>query len=70
MLTNVHVNCISCEQIENIEHLIFGCPETKKKIWEKVSRILKLNITWTTIVVGFFTSSQTHKKFSIMSYHL
>lgn len=35
MLTNVHVNCISCEQIENIEHLIFGCPETKKKKYGK-----------------------------------
>lgn len=33
-------NCGSCEQIENIEHLIYGCSETKR-IWEKVSGILK-----------------------------
>lgn len=46
-------NCVSCEQIENIEHLIYGCSETKR-IWEKVSGILKLNITWKTIAVGFF----------------
>lgn len=50
---DVGKNCVSCEQIENIEHLIYGCPDTKR-IWEKVSEILKLNITWKTIAVGFF----------------
>lgn len=32
---DVGKSCISCEQIENIEHLIYGCSETKKKYGKK-----------------------------------
>lgn len=45
-------NCDFCGTQENIKHLIFEC-DLIKPFWSKISQLIKINITWKMIVIGF-----------------
>jgi len=44
-------NCKYCGILETPKHLLFECKRIKA-LWEKVGRILKINIAWKHIVIG------------------
>lgn len=45
-------NCDFCDTQENIKHLIFEC-DLIKPIWSKISQLIKIDIKWKMIVIGF-----------------
>lgn len=46
--------CTNCNNsIENNEHLIFQC-ENVRKIWNFTSLVLKFNVVWKHILIGFY----------------
>lgn len=49
---NIDKFCTYCREIENTKHMVFDCILVKN-IWKKVSAILKINIAWKHLVLGF-----------------
>lgn len=49
---NIDKYCAYCREIENTKHMIFDCILVEN-IWKKVSDILKVNIDWKHLVLGF-----------------
>ena len=54
--------CEDCKQIETAEHLLYSCNKIKK-VWEKVSLVLKMNIKWKNIVCGLPSSDRSKNVF-------
>ena len=50
--------CEFCHIVEDNEHLLFSCKITKN-IWGKIQTLLKFDITWKTIVLGFYHELNT-----------
>ena len=44
--------CCRCNVVQDCKHLLYTCP-IFKSIWDKVGSILKINIKWKHIVIGF-----------------
>ena len=44
--------CINCGEIDNAEHMLFKC-NVIQSIWQKLSQLIKVNITWKHIVIGY-----------------
>ena len=51
--SNVSPLCALCNVVENCEHLILHCKNVVN-IWTKASNILRFNVSWKHIVVGFY----------------
>ena len=45
--------CTLCNVVENCEHLILHCKNVVN-VWTKASNILRFNVSWKHIVVGFY----------------
>ena len=55
---NISDRCKQCNIIETTEHMLFNCKRVND-IWKLISRCLKVNIQWKTIVCGFIASEQS-----------
>ena len=49
---NISKYCGKCNVIQDSKHMLFDC-KLFKPIWDKIRTILKLNISWKHIVIGF-----------------
>ena len=54
---HISERCKTCKEIETSEHMLFEC-EKVKKIWNIISKCVKVNIKWKNIVCGFLGSEQ------------
>jgi hypothetical protein len=62
--SNVSEKCEICGYLESTKHMLYDCHRIKT-IWQEVSKILKCNISWKTIVCGFPDYELTPKIMSI-----
>ena len=51
-------NCLYCNGIETVEHMIFLCPKSNI-IWKHVGNICKIDIQWKHIVIGYLFFNQS-----------
>ena len=49
--------CELCNVSEDSEHLLFSCTITSY-LWEKIGILLKFNVSWKLIVLGFYVIYQ------------
>ena len=50
--------CLRCSKSENTEHLLFSCPFVNR-MWKIIEQILKINITWKRLVLGFHETTDS-----------
>lgn len=48
--------CCICGKYENIKHALYEC-EVVKRIWEKLSNIMKIRIDWKDIILGKYNEN-------------
>ena len=63
---NISKYCSVCNSIETTKHMLFECDRVKI-IWDIISNVLKVNISWKNIVCGFPKYS-TSKKTILINY--
>ena len=60
--------CIYCKfHLQDTKHLIWEC-NSVKTVWQKVSQVLKTNITWQHIVIGINGNLQANLIISVVSF--
>ena len=52
--------CAYCDHIETVKHMLYEC-QRLRDMWDFISDILKCNITWKQIVVGFPSCEDSDK---------
>ena len=64
--TKIDMNCQVCNSLETTKHMIYDCHRVRQ-IWNMISDLLKVNISWKKIVCGF-PGYELSNKITILNY--
>ena len=57
---SVCMKCAFCDDIETTEHMLYSCKRICA-LWEKISSVLNLKVTWKVLVCGFIQKHHSKK---------
>ena len=60
MEPNISENCVFCNDLNTAKHLLFDCRKVKV-IWQKIGDVMKLDIKWKHILLGFSIENKIGK---------